>query len=319
MTTATATRNPVPPAAPKPSRMTLTSLVKGKQQQPLRCVLYGVEGIGKSTFGANAPSPIFLGAEDGTAQLDVTRFPSPETWAEVLEAVRTLTNEEHRFETLVIDTLDWAEPLLWEHICRRDGQPNIEAYGYGKGYVAAIDEWRVLLAALERLRKVKGMHLMLIAHSWVKAFKNPEGDDFDRYEMKLHAKAASLVKEWSDCVLFTNYETLTAKDGKKAKAKGIDTGARLIYTQRRAAYDAKNRFDLPESLPLSWPDFFKAVQQHEPADPALLTAECQKKAVQLGGEWPTKIAASIKRAGGDAAKLAQLNSYLNAKLIEKGE
>jgi hypothetical protein len=305
------------PTPPKPSRMSLAHLVKGRQQQPVRVVLYGVEGIGKSTFGANAPAPIFLGAEDGTSQLDVTRFPAPERWVEVLDAVRTLTTEAHDFKTLVLDTLDWAEPLLWQYVCDRDGEKNIEAYGYGKGYAAALDEWRVFLAALEKLRRDKGMHLVLIAHSWIKPFKNPEGPDFDRYELKLHPKAGGLIKEWADCVLFANYETLAAKDDKTKRIRGVDTGARLLYTQRRAAYDAKNRYDLPESLALSWPEFEAAVAAHRPADPRKLTEAIQEKAKALGGDLEKAALEAIKRAAGDAVKLAQLNNWATAKLAEK--
>lgn len=312
---ATTTTPQKAPAAP--SRMTLKNLVTGKQERPIRALLYGVEGIGKSTFGADAPSPIFLGAEDGTAHLDVTRFPMPTSWAEVLDAVKTLTQEEHSFGTLVIDTLDWAEPLLWAHICKRDGQPNVEAYGYGKGYIAAIDEWRIFLAALERLRESRGMHLVLLAHSWIKPFKNPEGDDFDRYELKLHAKAGGLIKEWCDAVLFANYETFAEKDSKTKRVKGVSTGARLIYTSRTAAYDAKNRYSLPESMPLNWSDFYAAVRAHRPADPAALVKAISEKAARLGGDIEATATAWVQKYAGDAAQLARMNDRLNAKLAER--
>lgn len=306
-----------PSSPPKPSRMTLGALVKGKIKAPMSIVLYGVEGIGKSTFGAGAPDPIFLGAEDGTKQLDVTRFPSPESWSDVQEAVRVLTQEQHSYRTLVLDTLDWAEPLLWAHICKRDQQPNIEAYGYGKGYQAALDEWRPFLASLERLIKAKGMNVVLLAHSWIKPFKNPEGDDFDRYEMKLHAKAAGLIKEWSDAVLFTNFETFAQKDSKTKRVRGVDSGVRLIYTKRRAAYDAKNRYGLPEVLPLSWAEFETAVERGQPNDPAALKAEIERKAKILGGEQERKTLASLENIGDDATKLEQLNNWAAAKVAEK--
>jgi hypothetical protein len=304
-------------AAPLPNRMRLDALVKGKQQAPIRVLLFGVEGIGKSTFGADAPSPIFLGAEDGTSQLDVTRFPQPSAWTDVLDAVRTLQNEEHSFKTLVLDTVDWAEPMLWSHICKRDGQESIEAYGYGKGYQAALDEWRIFLAALERLRAAKGMHVLLLAHSAIRPFKNPEGEDFDRYELKLNAKAGGLLKEWCDAVLFANFETFASKDSKTKRVRGVSTGARLIYTERRAAYDAKNRYGLPDQLPLSWADFFAAVQSGQPADPGTLIAEIERKAKQVGGDLEKKAAEGLKRAGTDATKLAQLNNWMSAKLAEK--
>ena len=230
-----------------PSRMTLQSLTKGRLQQPVRVVLYGVEGVGKSTFGSGAPAPIYLGAEDGTAQLDVTRFPKPESLEEALDAVRTLIREEHDFRTLVVDTLDWLEPLIWQHTveaARSKDISTIEDFGYGKGYVAAMDHWRRFVKALEVLRSAKQMNVVLIAHSWIKAFKNPQGEDFDRYEMKLHAKAAGLMKEWADAVLFCDFETFSKTDARTKRVRGVDTGARVIHTERRAAYDAKNRYQV---------------------------------------------------------------------------
>ena len=315
--TAAVATKPKPPRAP--SRMTISSVLKGRREAPIRVLIFGIEGVGKSSFGADSPKPIFLGAEDGTAQLDVERFPTPETWQDVLDAVRVLETDTHDYRTLVIDTLDWAEPLLWKHICERDGKADIEEYGYGKGYAAALDEWRVFLGALERLRKVKGMHIVLIAHSWIRPFKNPEGEDFDRYELKLHAKAAGLIKEWADAVLFANHETLVAKDGKTKRTRGVDTGARLLFTERRAAYDAKNRYGLPPTLPLSWSDFEAAVQAHQPASAEALAAEVQRKATELGGDEGKAILAALERAAGDAQKLAYLNNRANAKLAQKEE
>lgn len=313
-----------PPATPaKPSRMALAQLVRGKLRHPKRLMVYGPEGVGKSTFGANATAPIFLGAEDGTASLDVTRFPAPENWHEVLEAVQTLTAEAHNFETLVVDTLDWAEPMLWDYICQRDSQPGrllrgIEDYGYGKGYTAAVDEWRVLLSQLERLRKARSMHIVLLAHSWVKPFKNPEGEDYDRYELKLNNKAAGLLKEWSDCVLFANYETFAVEDKRTKRVKGVDNdGARIMHTSRRAAFDAKNRYNLPEHLPLSWPDFVVAVEKGESAEPAVLIAEIERKAREAGGPVETNTIEALERVKSDPSKLTQLNDWITAKLAGK--
>ena len=300
--------------------MNLGALVKGRQQPATRIILYGPEGVGKSTFAAGAPGAIFIGTEGGTSQLDVTRFPAPEAWGDVLEAVRVLTNETHDFKTLVIDTLDWAEPLLWEFICRRDIMKSIEDYGYGKGYQVALDEWRIFLAAIETMRRAKpSMHVIMLAHSWVKSFKNPAGPDYDRFEMKLNAKAAGLLKEWSDAVLFAMYETSTAKDEKK-RIRGVDNaGARIVYTERRAAYDAKNRYSLPGKMPLGWSDFMAAVEAHQPADPAALTDEINRKAKQAGGQMEKDTLASLGRCGTDATKLSLLNNWITAQLAARAE
>lgn len=305
------------PEAPKPaSRMKLASVVTGKLAKPIRVLVYGIEGVGKSTFGANAPAVIFLGAEDGTSELDVARFPEPRTWVDVLDAITELTTGEHAYQTLAIDTLDWLEPLCWAHVCLtmrgKDGKPleSIEDAGYGKGYAAALDHWRVLLSMLERLRAQRGMNIVLLAHSWIKSFKNPEGDDYDRHEMKLHAKAGGLLREWSDAVLFATHETYTHE--RNGRTKGISTGARVLYTQRRASWDAKNRSDLPEVLPLDWQAFADAVAAHRPADPAQLKARIAALLEHADETIKTRVTQALERCGDNAAELARIENKLAA-------
>jgi hypothetical protein len=296
--------------------MTLQALVKGQQKQPRTVLLYGVEGIGKSTFGASAPKPIFIDTEGGTAHLNVERFPKAESWTDVMDALRELTTAEHDYKTVVIDSLDHAEPLLWNWMCKRDGKANIEAYGFAKGYGHALDDWRIFIAAIERLRATKQMNVILLAHSWIKSFKNPSGDDFDRYELKLHNKAAGLLKEKVDHVLFANYETYAVKGERESKAKGVSSGSRFIYTNRTAAHDAKVRcaVPVPPSLPLSWDDFDRALSAGQ--DPEALTAEITKVAAGLHQVEQEQVKAALGRAGEDAAKLAQLLSWATAKAIE---
>lgn len=302
-----------PPA--RASRMVLNQVVRGRQEMPDRVLLYGIEGCGKSTWAASAPAPIFIPAEDGTASLDVARFPEPQSWGDVLEAVRTLTTEPHEFQTLVLDTLDALEPLCWQHICARDKQTSIESYGYGRGYTAALDEWRVLLSALEKLRRERRMNIVLIAHSWIKPFKNPEGDDFDRYELKLHAKAGGLLKEWSDSVLFAHYETYSVRDEKKGTSKGMSTGIRVVHTQRTAAWDAKNRYALPETLPLNYDDYATAVKARRPADPAALKLSISVKLGELNDEALTaKVTALVEAAGDDAIELSKIDNRMSATM-----
>jgi AAA domain-containing protein len=309
-----ATQSPQQKVTP-PGRMSLKNRIVGRMSDvPLRVLLYGVEGVGKSTFGANAPAPIFLGTEDGTSQLDVERFPQPGSWAEVLEAVDVLQRDEHDRKTLVIDTLDWIEPLCWEHTCKRHGQTDIESFGYGKGYTAALEEWRILLSRLDSLRR-KGMHVVLLGHSWIKPFKNPEIDgDYDRYELKLHNKTSGLVKEWCDAVLFANHETATKKvDGQGKRVRGIATGLRLMHTERRAAYDAKNRFGLPETMPLSWEEFYRGARGGDEYVRTLraqideLLPRVDDATRKAGSEW------LAKTPNPSVGRLAELANKLRAK------
>lgn len=299
-------------------RMHLGQITKGRQETPDRILIFGVEGVGKSSWAAAAPSPVFVPAEEGTSQLDVARFPAPEKWTDILDAVDGLRVDKHEFKSIVFDTLDAIEPMLWRHICARDKKNGIEEYGYGKGYVAALDEWRVFLSALERLRRERSMNIIMIAHSMIRPFRNPEAEDYDRYELKLHAKAGGLLKEWCDTVLFAHWETFAAKAG-DSKAKGVSTGARIASTQRTAAWDAKNRHALPESIPLDYGEYERAKKLHAPRPIAELKASIARKLKLLtDDEQRTRADAFVAKAGDNAAELAKADNHLTA-LTERKE
>lgn len=301
------------PAAP---RMTLTALTRGRIEAPDRVLLVGTEGIGKSTWAASAPAPIFVPAEDGTGALDVTRFPAPKSWTDVLDAVTVLRKEPHEFKTLVFDTMDAIEPLVWQYICQRDKKLNIEEYGYGKGYVAALDEWRIFLSELEKLRRERGMMIVLIAHSMIRTFKNPAGEDFDRYELKLNVKAGGLLKEWCDSVLFAHYETYTDKLP-SGKVKGISTGARIVSTQRCAAWDAKNRYSLPETLPLDFAAYAEAVKAQRVAPAEDLVKTITERLGELDEGTRNKVNKALGAAAGNPPELARILNKVNALVAQK--
>lgn len=292
-------------------RVGLAAVKRGKLDAPIRLLAYGPEGIGKSTLAAGAPGPLFIGAEDGTEQLDVARV-EPKAWDDVFFLVSELATTAHDYRTVVLDTADWAEPLCWEHVCKQGGKKSIEEFGYGKGYVAALDEWRRLLSWLDRLRSGRGMNAVLLAHARVAQFKNPEGDDYDRYTLKLHEKASGLLKEWCDAVLFCQYETFTHDKG--GRTKGIDSGARVMHTVRRAAFDAKNRYGLPEKMPLSWEEFAAGVQAHAPKSPDVLRAEISALLGRMSAADKTRAEAATKRAGEDPIKLSQLADWARGKV-----
>ena len=246
----------------------LAKVTKGYQQAPERVVLYGVEGVGKSTFAAGAPAPIFLATEDGTARLDVERIPIA-SWAELLGAVDELIAAPHGYKTIVIDSIDHAEPMCWRALCARNKWADVETPGYGRGYVAAVDEWRQLVSMLAMARAKRGMNIVLLGHAMLRNHKNPEGADFQRYESKINDKAAGFLKEWSDHVLFARHEAFAAKsdaNGDK-RARGVSSGRRRIHSKWSAAYDAKTRAPLPENLELSWEAFAAALAtSNEPTE-----------------------------------------------------
>jgi len=222
---------------------------------PVKTLVFGSEGVGKSTFAAAAAGALLMPVEDGANHLSVAKLPVPTSFASVLAALDELASAEHAFKTLAVDTVDALEPLIWAAVIEEARNPkikSIEDFGYGKGYVAALDRWRVFLARLEKLRSARGMNITLVAHSQIKKFQNPEGEDFDRYELKLAGKgAAGLVKEWADNVLFAAYEVVSATDENK-RTRGVSTGRRIARTVHSASYDAKNRAGLPDPMELDW-------------------------------------------------------------------
>ena len=301
------------------SRMTLANLTKGKIAKPLRVIVHGVEGAGKSTFGANAPDPIFLAAEDGTSHLDVTRFPTPLTWMEAIEATRELLRAERSFKTLVIDSLDWLEPLCWAHVAQIARKPFADME-FGKGFVMAIERWRDFLLSLDLLVRNRKMNIVMIAHTHIKRVDDPQTGPFDRYQMKLHDKSAAVLREWADAVLFARHEVKTVE--RNGKTRGVSSGHRVLHTTWTAAYDAKNRFDLPEVLPLDWSEFEAACKAHVPADPGKLRAEIEGLLAQLGEEERAKGEKALREwAGDNAARLAQLLDRVRGKVAmsQQGE
>lgn len=263
--TTTTTRGNAPakaPAAPAKKPSKLGHVAKGKLALPPRCLFYGPEGVGKSSLAVDAGA-IFLNVEDGLSELDAKRYmfrPGEErgdvaaTMAEIYDAIDDLADSDHDFRAVAIDTVDALETrLLHPKVCADHDQPTIEAFGYGKGYTVALAEWSRLLTRLSRLRE-RGMAVILLGHSFVKSFKNPEGEDYDRYQLKLHDKAAGLIKEWCEVVGFLRFEEGASKlQGDKSvnkRARGWATGRRLLNLERTAAWDAKSRLSLPSEIEL---------------------------------------------------------------------
>ncbi len=230
----------------------------GPQSLPPRLLLYGTEGIGKSTYGASAPAPVFVQTEDGLGEIGCARFPLARSFDEVLAALEELRTGGHEFQTVVIDSLDWAERLAWDGICRKYGVDSIEkaAGGYGKGYIEAANLFRRMLETLDALRRERGMVAILIAHAKVEAFTDPEEGVYDRYSPRLHKHANALVTEWCDIVAFATrritIQNAHAGDVKIAKNIGAGGGERILRCEGGPSCVAKNRYNLPSELPLAW-------------------------------------------------------------------
>ncbi|HOA75234.1 MAG TPA: ATP-binding protein [Phycisphaerae bacterium] len=233
----------------------LEQVQRGRVAAPRRTLLYGVHGVGKSTFGSMAEAPIFIQTEDGLTDIDCQRLPLAGKYADVIAALGELYTEPHEYRTVVIDSVDWLERLIWAEVCQKRGVESIEDIGYGKGYVFALTNWREVLQGLDALRNERGMNVILLAHAQIERFANPETDTYDRYSPRLQKLASALVQEWCDEVLFTTYRihTKTTNEGfDRKRVQGIGTGERIIRTTERPAHVAKNRLGLPDEFPLDY-------------------------------------------------------------------
>lgn len=229
-------------------------ITRGKRARAQKVVIYGPEGIGKTTFAAEFPNAVFIDTEGSTDNMDVARLDKPTSWTMLINEIAFIKANPTECGTLVIDTIDWAESMAVADVCAQHGKKGIEDFGWGKGYTYVQEEMGRFLNSLSDLVDM-GINVVLTAHAQIKKFEQPdEMGSYDRYELKLGqktgSKTAPLVKEWADMVLFANYKTLvmTTDNGKK-KAQG---GERVMYTNHRPAWDAKNRHELPDELPFNY-------------------------------------------------------------------
>lgn len=231
-------------------------VISGKVEKAKKVVVYGPEGIGKSSLAAQFPRPIFIDTEGSTTEMNVDRLPKPSSWEMLRQQVEWVKQQGGRFGSLVIDTIDWAEMLCVEGVCAQHGKKGIEDFGYGNGYVYTKEEFGRFLNLLSDVVEA-GIHVVLVAHAQIIKFEQPdEMGAYDRYQLKLGKKTSSqtapLVKEWADMVLFINYKTFSvAADQKGTKHKG-QGGMRTVYATHHPAWDAKNRHGLPDEFPLDY-------------------------------------------------------------------
>lgn len=239
----------------------LNTITTGCENKPPRLIVYGIEGIGKSTFAASAPNPIFIQTEDGLSSINAAKFPLSKNYEQVLDQLKAILNDEHSFNTLVIDSLDWLEHLIWDKVCQDFGVRNIEKAdgGFGRGYMQALTHWRAITSLLDEIRGKRNMIIILVAHSKVERFEDPENAAYDRYAPRLHKLASSLVCEWVDAILFATRHIRVDKEAGKATAIGANGGERVLRTTGSPACVAKNRYGLPEEIELSWQTFIEAL------------------------------------------------------------
>lgn len=240
----------------------MQEVIRGKRSQCRRLLMYGQHGIGKSTFGANAPRPLVLTLEDGLDDVGCDRTPLLKKTSEVARWLIDLGgDEEHPYKTVVLDTVDWLEKLIWQATVddiNKDAVKSIEDIGYGKGYILALKRWESLLNMLDCCR-ARGMNVILLSHAKVERFSPPDSDPYDRWSPDLHKAAAALVQEWVDEVLFATRQvsTITRESFGQTRTRAIGGGDRIVHTEGAATHAAKRRIAMPPIIPLVWEEYQK--------------------------------------------------------------
>ena len=228
----------------------MLNISNGRVKRAQKVVIYGPEGIGKSTMASRFRNPLFVDTEGGTSHMDVRRIEKPATWEDLLSILEEIANTPNICESLIIDTADWTEQMAVTHVCTKYKKNGIEDFGYGKGYTYLAEEFTAFFQALDKIIAA-GINVVVTAHAKMRKFEQPdEMGAYDRWEMKLSKQVAPLFKEWCDMLLFLNYQTyVITTENKSSKAQG---GKRVMYTSHHPCWDAKNRHGLPDILDLDY-------------------------------------------------------------------
>ena len=273
-------------------------ITKGKIRTAIKVVVYGQEGVGKSTFASKFPDPVFIDTEGSTKQLDVARFDPPSSWEMLLSQVDYVRQNPDICRTLVVDTADWAEKLCIRKVCDKARKDGIEDFGWGKGYTYVQEEFGKLLNSLEEVIQA-GVNVVVTAHAQMRKVEQPdEMGSYDRWELKLTKQCSPMLKEWADLLLFANYKTIVVNtEGKKYKGQGGQQ--RIMYTTHTAAWDAKNRFSLPDVLPFDYAQIEQMIiaNSSEFREP-LRFANAQHLPYRGGSSRPSQIKCLPFRGGG---------------------
>lgn len=295
-------------------------ITKGKVEKPLLLLVYGPDKVGKTTFAASAPNPIFIQAEEGSNQLDVARFDVPHTYIEVIKQIEQVV-EEKEYKTLVIDTIDWIENLVHTQVCMEaEKMPKtIADIPFGRGYPMALVKWRQFIELLNKVRD-SGKNVILLAHSVLKRYEDPTAPQgYDRYQLKLHdgsvtsktESTADLFKQYVDAILFVNFEVYANSDDPR---RAYGDGTRVIYPERRPAFDAGNRFGISEKLPLDWGSFMDEVNPRKGEAEEKLKATIKEMIEKLKDEKVKAAATEALPKKKSLGELAVLKTKVEAAL-----
>lgn len=293
----------------------LAKATKGKLEKPYFVLLYGEPGVGKSWFAKDFPSPIFLVSENGSDELDVTRI-RIQSANELVEALKEL-NGTHDFKTVVLDTVDGFEQMIFDKVASEGKKSSIEDFGYGKGYKLALDVWHEIVGLLEALND-KGLNVVMLAHSKIKAFNDPQLDaPYDMHLIKMHEGAAELLRDKTSTVLFATFKTYLNATDKNSKAKAYGEGLRVMMTEKRPAFLAKNRYGLPFEMPLDFNEFDRAAKNHTPKAKESMIKFIEESLPQLDEKIREKAKENLEKNRDNAQALAAIENRIKTILSTK--
>jgi len=243
----------------------ISHLKRIKATEPPRCLIYGPPGMGKTTLASEWPEPVFLQVEDGTpGDLELSSFGRLSSYDDVMDAIGSLYTEDHDRRTIVIDSLDKLEPLVWAKCCTENNWPNVEAPGYGKGYVTVDNYWRDMIEGVNALRRDKNMGVIYIAHSTINTVDDPMTQSYSRFDIRLHKRAVGIFQDEVDAIFFLNQD-VTLKQDEKKRVRADGGGNRWLYAAPRPAFVAKNRYGIPDKLMFERGNGYAAIEPHFPA------------------------------------------------------
>lgn len=274
-------------------------------------LLFGMPGVGKSTIASQADSPLFVDYDRGIKQLRVDRVPGPSSWSDVMGLFRELAVEKHKYKTIAIDTIDPLEELAVQHVCKVGRKESLADFGYGDGYAALKNEWRLMLSALDAVAD-KGITICLLAHSVVRQTSDPQLGPYEVYTTGLQKGVWAVTARWCDMIGFCAFENARIEKEKRS----VYTGQRQLLTTAGSGYIAKNRWGLPRVLPLDWKALQAAIQHFYNANPADTIARIQVLAKSISPEVEKRAGDYITEAQGDVRRLLQVEDALKEKLAE---
>lgn len=297
----------------------LSQVKTGIVDSPLRACFYGVPGVGKTTLASKAPMPLVLSGEDGANQLDVAKTPVPRDWDEALNFVSEIVSEPHEYRSLIIDTVDALEELAIKAVCGRAKKETLADFDGAKGYYALGDQWRLMMKGLEAVR-ARGMNIIFLAHSHQKTVNDAQIGTFDRFMPKLDARVWGLINNWVELVGFCQFDQALYEGNSKRgeRNRAMLTGARVMRTVRGTGFEAKNRWSLPETIPLDWGVLQAAIARGGIAPEGDLRARLNVMLLELGDEEVSRLSAEHLRKNGENLKtLAEAINSVQFRIDEK--